>query len=230
MHASSPGRGLFCPARPDSDAVCAQAGFASPPPPPREKLPAHVVHDDGTRAALDALVEAHYPCAVVRARAPHAPRTRAHCTRVWRCQQPLPPRRDAPAAHARRAATQTVCDALEADEPIIYGACLRASARVAAEGTGGTRSARTRGWPAAPPAAPAAASAGTLAARGVAVARFSGPHRALTALHLVLQPANRLFESCTGYDAIEVLGKNWGAAATPSSRARRRRPAPMGAR
>jgi hypothetical protein len=38
-------------------------------------------------------------------------------------------------------------------------------------------------------------------------------------LHLVLQPANRLFESCTGYNAIEVLGKNWCATATAQGRA-----------
>jgi len=62
------------------------------------------------------------------------------------------------------------------------------------------------------------------------VARFSGPHGALTAAHLVPLPANRLFESCTGYNAVEVLGKNWCAAATPGARARRRRAAPMGAR
>ena len=67
MEATSPGGwGLAAAgsARPDSEAVCAHA---RPAPPPREKLPAHVVHDDATREALDALVEAHYPCAVVRA-------------------------------------------------------------------------------------------------------------------------------------------------------------------
>lgn len=67
MDASSPGWGLRRAARPDSGAVC--AGEARSSPPPREKLPAHVVHDDATRAALDALVEAHYPCAVVRSAA-----------------------------------------------------------------------------------------------------------------------------------------------------------------
>ena len=74
MEATSPGWRVGAQQRPDSLAVCV-ATEARPTPPPREKLPAHVVHDDATRAALDALVEAHYPCAVVRARTPHAPRT-----------------------------------------------------------------------------------------------------------------------------------------------------------
>jgi hypothetical protein len=62
MHASSPGRGAL--PLPCSDSCAALAPWG--PAPPCEKLPSHVVHDDAKRAELEAIIQAHYPCALVR--------------------------------------------------------------------------------------------------------------------------------------------------------------------
>jgi hypothetical protein len=70
MHASSPGgvRRLDALLRSDSSAALAGGPFG--PAPPCEKLPSHVVYDDAKRADLEAIIEAHYPCSLVRRGAP----------------------------------------------------------------------------------------------------------------------------------------------------------------
>ncbi len=67
MHASSPGgvrRLGEALLRSDSSAALASGPFG--PAPPCERLPSHVVHDDAKRADLEAIIEAHYPCSLVR--------------------------------------------------------------------------------------------------------------------------------------------------------------------
>ncbi len=200
MQGTSPGGAL----PPEPRGWLSNSGWTPGPVPVSQMaLPAQLPLHGATRAWVQDLIQQHFPCSLVRAPATRRS-ARARPDALIRSVLLPPLCRSAACAlrlaHARPQLAQVVVDASERDAPIIYGVCLPMRLRnclcADSPSHGGARECLTR------------RDSALHATSDMRSHKYIAP----LAAHTRFPPCatvNRLFEFCTGYRALDVLGCNW---------------------